>query len=528
MEQNKQNLLSISNLSIGFSNRKENNCVVHGISFDIQQGEILGIVGESGSGKSVTALSMVGLLSETGKILGGTIDFAGMDLASANEEALRKIRGNDISYVFQEPMTSLNPVLNIETQLEEVLLVHSSLNKEERKRRMYEMLTEVELKHPEELLKKYPHQLSGGMRQRVMIAMAMLNQPKLLIADEPTTALDVTIQAKILKLLKKLNEESNTTIILISHDLSVIQNICDHVLVMYQGRIIEQGSTGEIFKRPQKEYTKNLLEAALLLHTVDSDIPKEPAKQNVSSEVMLQVQGYHVYYKKPREHIFGKQQKTEVVKGVGFSVYKGEIFGIVGESGCGKSTLAKAIAGLITDTTGTLMKNCHQLQMVFQDPYSSLNPSKTIGWLLQEPLRLSKQGTEKQQKEKVLHMLKRVGLSDEYVDRYPSGLSGGQRQRVAIAMALIQNHELVLLDEPVSALDVTVQEQILKLLLDLRKEYGLTYLFISHDMGVIKKICDRVGVMYQGEMIELEETRELFQNPKEAYTKKLLDAVLLS
>lgn len=521
-------LLSVKNLEIGFGLKKQATPVVHKISFDIMEGEIIGIVGESGSGKSVSALSLVGLLAAEGRVLNGDICFDGRMLNQMSEKELQKIRGNEISYVFQEPMSSLNPVLTIGYQMEEMLLLHEKLEKENRKKRILTMFEEVGLRDGESLLEKYPHQLSGGMRQRVMIAMAMICRPRLLIADEPTTALDVTIQAKVLKLLKRLNQEYHTTIILISHDLAVIKSICNRVFVMYQGDIVERGTIQDIFTNPQKEYTKRLLEASLLVHTLEEQKLKEKyeSASKQKDSISLNVEDLHVCYEEKREKLFGKRKQKEVVHGVSFTMSRGEILGIVGESGCGKSTMAKAIAGLNKNITGSVKLTCNHPQMVFQDPYSSLNPTKKIGWLLEEPLKLSKKFTSDERKEKVDKMLERVGLSKEYADRYPSNLSGGQRQRVAIAMAIILKKEFIILDEPVSALDVTVQEQILKLLLDLRQEYGLTYLFISHDMGVIQKICDRVGVMYQGKLIELSKTKELFEKPQEEYTKKLLSAVL--
>lgn len=543
MEVNDKSLLSVKELEISFPTIQGRKAVAHRISFDVKVGEIVGIVGESGSGKSVTALSILSLLSAEGCVTHGTIDLEGRILTALSEKELEKIRGKEISYVFQEPMTSLNPVLTIGNQLEEMLLLHEILSKEERRQRILSMLEEVELHDGIQLLEMYPHQLSGGMRQRVMIAMAMICKPRLLIADEPTTALDVTVQIKILELLRKFNREYHTTIILISHDLSVIRSVCNKVMVMYEGNIVEQGFVREIFAKPKHEYTKKLLKAALLVHgqqelTGSNSRKLEAGVRDLSNSeqdveafslhnpLALVVKDLQVCYEDKRKHLFGKKNWKEVVDGVTFSVKRGEILGIVGESGCGKSTMAKAIAGLIKHTTGTIEMACRQPQMVFQDPYSSLNPAKKIGWLLEEPLLLSKKLSKNDRRLKVEEMLTKVGLSKDYANRYPVNLSGGQRQRVAIAMATIQNQEFIVLDEPVSALDVTVQEQILELLLQLRKEYNLTYLFISHDMGVIQKVCDRVGVMYQGRLIELKKTEELFLSPTEEYTKKLLGAVL--
>ena len=516
-------LLSIHSLSLGFKKDNGFQEVVHGIDFDVFEGEILGIVGESGSGKSVTALSILKLLAASGKILNGNIQFDGNEITELSEKQLQKIRGSQISYVFQEPMTSLNSVLTIGKQLEEMLLLHEDMDKEKRQERMVEALEEVGLQQVRELLHAYPHQLSGGMRQRVMIAMAMICRPRLLIADEPTTALDITVQAKVLDLLKELNQKHGTTILLISHDLFVIRSICSRVIVMRQGDIVEQGNVDFIYESPNADYTKQLLEASLHLHSIKED-DKSLKKSEEDRKPVLSVKQLSVCYPNRKERLFAKTTKKEVVKKVSFDLYQGEIFGIVGESGCGKSTLVKAIAGLNPMVTGVIDSYKIRPQMVFQDPYSSLNPSKTIGWLLEEPLRLTKTFTKEQRKQLVLEMLQKIGLGEQYFNRLPSDLSGGQRQRVAIGMAVITNPALVILDEPVSSLDVTVQEQILDLLLQLRNEYQLSYLFISHDMGVIRKLCDRVAVMYAGEIIELDDCETVFCQPQKEYTKQLIQA----
>lgn len=513
-------LLSIEHLSIGFENNGDFTSAVEDISFSVSEGEILGIVGESGSGKSVTALSILRLLAKEGKILKGCISFGGKDILSMKEEEMQKLRGSSISMVFQEPMTSLNPVQTIGMQLEEVLLLHENLNNEERKQRIIEMLQEVGLLERETLLKKYPHELSGGMRQRIMLAMAMLCNPKLLIADEPTTALDVTIQAKILQLLKKINEQHGTTILLISHNLGVIRSICNRGIVMHQGEIEEAGTIEDLFLRPQKEYTKTLLQA------VSKEVVRKENNSVKRKEPILSVTNLQVFYEQKKEKLFSKKEWKEVVKGVSFTMRRGEILGIVGESGCGKSSLVKAIANLQHHVKGKIELYTSRPQMVFQDPYSSLNPAKKIGWLLEEPLRLHKNISKSERKNRVKEMLNKVGLSPEYVDRYPSDLSGGQRQRIAIALAVIMKHEFIILDEPVSALDVTIQAQILALLMELQQEFSLSYLFISHDMSVIQKICDNVLVMYEGNIVEMGETKEIFDHPQHEYTKKLLSAVL--
>ncbi len=532
MENKKTPLLQIKDMSISFfqgKDRKDGIKAVKGISFDVMEGEIVGIVGESGSGKSVTSLSIMGLLAANGAITGGSVFFDGKEITHFTDKQYQNIRGKEMSMVFQEPMTSLNPVLTIGYQVEEMLLLHTEMTKKEREEAMIQILTEAGLPDAAGLLSKYPHELSGGMRQRVMIAMAMILKPKLLIADEPTTALDVTIQAKILSLLKKMNETYGTTIILISHDLGVIKSICSRAVVMYQGEIVEEQDTASLFANPQKEYTKKLLSAASGTAAIETEFTKEEGQTltaaAIETEEILTVKDLRVYYEEKKKRIFEKRKKKEAVKGVSFQLYEGEILGIVGESGCGKSSLAKALVNLQKEVEGSIHTSVKQPQMVFQDPYGSLNPSKKIGWLLEEPLRLKKVAKEERVK-KVEKILKDVGLPTEYADRYPNELSGGQRQRIAIALAVILNQKLIVLDEPVSALDVTVQAQILELLLRLRKEYRLSYVFISHDLSVVRKLCDRVLVMYDGHIVESGDTTTIYQTPQHPYTKKLLAAVL--
>lgn len=550
-------LLELNKVSVGFAEHGSIREVTHEVSLKVNRGEIIGIVGESGSGKSVSMLAALGLLAKNGRILTGNVCFYNkkdseqyIELSAMTEHELCQVRGDEISMIFQEPMTSLNPLMTIGRQVEEMLVLHSDCPKEERRERVLTMLSEAELKDTESLYGKYPHQLSGGMRQRVMIAMAMLMQPKLLIADEPTTALDVTIQAKILALLKKFRDKYGTAIILISHDLGVIRSICSRAAVMCGGRIVEQGETEQLFSHPQEEYTKQLLHAATGKNLIPlrelADAAYDTAEAN--RRVLLHLENFSAAYleDKPKhkkasgntertagEKLSGRlhqflsgKQKRQVVEQVSFDIYEGEIVGIVGESGCGKSTLTKAIAGLNALTEGTMELYCEQPQMVFQDPFGSLNPSKTIGWLLEEPLRLHKLGSRQEQRSAACGMLEKVGLPAEYYDRYPGTLSGGQRQRIAIAMAIMLKRKLILLDEPVSALDVTVQEQILTLLLKLQQEFGLSYLFISHDMNVVSRICDRVLVMYNGRIVESGRTREIFEAPKHEYTKHLLKARL--
>lgn len=498
--------LEIRNLSVGFTKKGRKQKVIDNLSFSMNEGEILGIVGESGSGKTITALTIMDLLSSEAEILGGEIFFMGKNILALNEEEKRKLKGAYISMIFQEPMTSLNPLMKIGTQIEEMLKIHTDLNSKEREKYTIDALYEVELENPENLYNKYPHQLSGGMRQRVMIAMAAICHPKLMIADEPTTALDVQVQAQILKLLKRINKEHGTAIMLISHDLSVIKSVCSRGMVFKEGLLIETGSVHDLFYHPEKEYTKQLIGAALPKNLeYEENLDNETGMLETyavnncekvkKDEKELELKNVSVWYEERKNIILGKSIKKYAVKDISFYVKEGEVLGIVGRSGCGKSTISKVITGLIKDYDGEIYIKHNRPQMVFQDPYGSLNPSKKISWILEEPLRLMGKYTKEERKEKVMRMLKQVGLSEKYGDRYPSQLSGGQRQRVCIGAALISNPKLVVLDEPVSALDVTVQAQILELLKELKEVFKLSYIFISHDLSVIEKMCDRVYKM---------------------------------
>ncbi|SFR58013.1 dipeptide ABC transporter ATP-binding protein [Anaeromicropila populeti] len=527
MQEAEKTLLKVEHLQIGFRERKKMNVVVKDVSFSVKEGEILGIVGESGSGKSMTALSILGLLSKEAKLVNGNIIFEDKELYHCTKKEFCKIRGNDISMIFQEPMTSLNPVMKIGSQIEEMLLLHSSINETERKQKVLDILEEAGLQNSELLIGKYPHQLSGGMRQRVMIAMAMVMKPKLLIADEPTTALDVTVQEQILKLIQRFNKEYKTAVIFISHDLGIIKNLCHRAIVMCNGFIEEEGSIQKIFENPESEYTKKLLSAVPGRDRINQFEQQEDEIQAASiteQKQALEVKQLNGFYLE-QKNLFGQNAKKKILDNISFSVAQGEIVGIVGESGCGKSTLAKAVLGLLEQTEGTIHTFGERPAMVFQDPFSSLNPTKKIKWLMEEPLKLKGGFSKQQRQQKIMEMLKEVGLEEEHMNRYVSELSGGQRQRVSIACALITNSRLVVLDEPVSALDVTIQAQILKLLLKLRKTFDLSYVFISHDLNVVYQMCDRICVMYQGKMIEIAERQELFENPKEEYTRKLLSAI---
>jgi ABC-type glutathione transport system ATPase component len=506
-------MLNVKDLRIGFAEQE----VVHGISFQAHAGEIIGIIGESGSGKSISALSLAGLSKESAWCKGEII-YKDVDLNTLDEKKRRTYKGNEISMIFQEPLTSLNPVLRIGRQIEEPLLLHTTLNREERRARVLEVMESVGLPEPETLLNKYPHELSGGMRQRAMIAMAMICEPSLLIADEPTTALDVTLQGQILELLKKLVKERQMACLFISHNMSIVRNFCDRVYVMHEGTLVEQGTPEEIFRAPQEAYTKRLISS------IPNGIPRTD-RVDEDARTVLEVTDFSVYYKQKKKHFYEESRLEEIVKSVSFSVRQGEMVGLVGRSGCGKSTLSKGILGLQRYTKGTVtyikdgtpintLENGRRsggyLQMVFQDPYSSLNPAKRIGWILAEPLRVQHLELNREAREaRVADILTDVGLSPELAERFPGELSGGQRQRVCIALALIQGAQFIIADEPVSALDVTVQKQILDLLKELQARTGISCLFISHDMALVRQMCHRVLKMEDGKITEVTDVTQI-------------------
>ena len=510
-------MLEVKNLNIEFHDHSMPETVVYDFDLEMDEGEIVGIVGESGSGKTMSALAICGLLSRRDMEKRGEILFEGKELLTCSRHEMRQLQGDDISIIFQEPMTSLNPVQKIGWQVEEALRIHTDLNKEERYERAIWALTEAELPNPEKVYEQYPHELSGGMRQRVMIAAAIVCRPRILIADEPTTALDVTIQAEIIKLLQKLNREYKTAILFISHDLSLVRKLCQRVMVMQNGYVVEQGPVEDIFCRPEKEYTKRLIASI-----PDCD-GKKVEKDFSEEEVVLAVQDIHVSYFSYKG-VFGEKQEQKVLKGVDFTLHKGEVLGLVGESGCGKSTLAKVIVGLNHQFTGNVSCEKGSVQMVFQDPYSSLNPMKTIGWILEEPLKLKGGYSKEERRQKVLQMLDKVGLEPEIAGRYPRQLSGGQRQRVGIGLALMSEPKVLVADEPVSALDVTIQAQILELLQKLKEEMGLAILFISHDLRVVYQLCDNVIIMENGEIVERGTPGTLYTEYKHPYTGQLLEA----
>ncbi|QIE59970.1 ABC transporter ATP-binding protein [Rasiella rasia] len=555
-----EKLLEIQNLSISFGNKKKKTEVVHEISLEILSNEIVGIVGESGSGKSVTSLAVMGLLPKKTSNLSGNIIFQGENLLTIKEKEFQKLRGNAISMIFQEPMSALNPSLQCGFQVAEILKQHTTLSTSEVKKETLQLFEKVKLPRPNEIYNSYPHQISGGQMQRVMIAMAIACKPKLLIADEPTTALDVTVQKEILELLKELQKDTGMSMIFISHDLSLVSEIADRVVVMYKGSIVETGSVYQIFKQPKAQYTKALLNSRPSLRTRLETLPTIASladKSFVAKEVTPQQRALkhkNLYTKEPlltvknvsKEYysnagIFQKKRTVKAVNQVSFSVFPGETLGLVGESGCGKSTLGKTILQLERATKGSIYyrgkdltslskKDVRHLrkeiQLIFQDPYSSLNPRILIGEALMEPMEVHNiESSPKKRKQRVLALLTKVGLDETYFSRYPHELSGGQRQRVGIARTIAMEPKLVICDESVSALDISVQAQVLNLLNELKDAFGFTYIFISHDLAVVKFMADQLLVMNQGKIEELGDADEIYANPTKAYTKKLIDAI---
>ncbi len=511
-------MLEVTDLHIEIEDSIIPETVVYDFDISVSAGEIVGIVGESGSGKSMSAHAIAGLLSRRDMKKRGSIMFEGEELLSIERSRLRKIQGDDIAVVFQEPMTSLDPVKTIGYQVEEALRIHRDLSDEELKKRAIAMLRDVELDDAESIYDKYPHELSGGMRQRVMIAAALICEPKLLIADEPTTALDVTIQAQIIELLKKINRERGTAILFISHDLSVIRFLCSRVVVMNKGRIVESGPVESVFNNPQEEYTKNLIGAIPKFEKLTDGAVTDPPRP------ILEVKGVSCRYKKQTDFFLPGTKQKLVVKDASFTMYEGEIIGLVGESGSGKTTLGKTILGMLDDTEGTITHYSKMPQMIFQDPYGSLNPTRSVGWILEEPLRINTDLSPEERHKKAVAMLSLVGFDESYLKRKPRALSGGQRQRVCIALALMLEPKLIIADEPVSALDVTVQEQVINLLIKLNRELGIAILFISHDLKVVYELCSRILVMKDGRIVDQGTDEQIYNDPKDPYTKQLLSS----
>lgn len=554
-------LLQIQNLVISFSRENSWTDVIKNISFELHKNEIIGIVGESGSGKSVSSLAVLGLLpNKISRISNGQILYNGDDLTQKSSKDFRKIRGREISMIFQEPMSSLNPSLKCGYQVEEILFEHTNLSKKEVKVEVLSLFEKVKLPNPEKIYNSYPHQISGGQKQRVMIAMAIACKPKILFADEPTTALDVTVQKEIIKLLKELQQETQMSIVFISHDLALVSEIADRVLVMYKGEIVEQGPTAEIFRNPQQTYTKALIAsrpslderlkrlptiADFLNDTTPTEIitPEERTKRLerlYAQPPILEVKNIEKnYYSKIG--ILGKKSVFQALHDISFKVYEGETKGLVGESGSGKSTIGNAILQLDKATKGQIFykgtditalsekefKNFRkEIQIIFQDPYSSLNPKMKVGEAIMEPMQVHNlYKNNKERKHKALEILERVGLSEEHFNRYPHEFSGGQRQRIGIARTIALQPKLIVCDESVSALDISVQAQVLNLLNELKENFGFTYIFISHDLAVVKYMSDKILVLNKGHLEEETEADELYRNPKTEYSRKLIDAI---
>ncbi|NQY66909.1 MAG: ABC transporter ATP-binding protein [Flavobacteriales bacterium] len=574
-------ILEVKNLSVEFITEEETTLAVNNISFSLNKGETIGIVGESGSGKSVTSLSIMNLVqSPPGFISNGEIIYTSpehgeVDLLQLDKNEIRKFRGNEISMIFQEPMTSLNPVFTCGQQVAEAIMLHQNIAKDRAKAKTIKLFEEVKLPRPEAIYNSYPHQISGGQKQRVMIAMAMSCEPSILIADEPTTALDVTVQKTILDLMQDIEFKYNKSIIFITHDLGVIAELADKIIVMYKGCIVEQGNVWKIFSDPQHPYTKSLLSCRPSLRNnlsrlptisnfmqfdekgnmveikksvkdtkrafrVNEDEREERLKKMYEQEPVMRVENVSTYFKGPK-NLFKKAPTIKAVDDVSFEIYPGETLGLVGESGCGKTTLGRTLLKLIELTHGKIIYRGQdinkisktelrhlrkKIQIIFQDPYSSLNPRALIGDAILEPMKVHNIGKDdEERKAKVFELLKKVNLKESHYYRYPHEFSGGQRQRICIARALALKPEFIICDESVSALDVSVQAQVLNLLNDLQEEFNFTYIFISHDLSVVKFMSDRIIVMNQGKIEEIGDSREIYANPKSEYTKKLIQAI---
>jgi peptide/nickel transport system ATP-binding protein len=578
----RQRLLEVKNLVTEFHSQDEIIRAVNGISFTLHKGETLGIVGESGTGKSVTALSIMRLVKcppckiSQGEIIYHSSNSGSVDLLKLSEEEIRLFRGKDIAMVFQEPMTSLNPVYSCGEQVMEAILLHQKCSHKSAKQKTIALFKEVQLPRPDMIFNSYPHQLSGGQKQRVMIAMAISCNPSILVADEPTTALDVTVQDTILKLLQKLQKERGMSILFITHDLGVISELADRVLVMYKGKIVEEGTTWKIFANPQHPYTKGLLAcrpplskryhwlptiADFMITREDGTLTQSPfsieqvtAKLLVSSidrknrhkdiysgEPILRINNLKTFFPVHTGLFGSSKQFVKAVDDVSFDVYPGETLGLVGESGCGKTTLGRTILRLIEPTGGEIFYKGQNLrtlsagemrslrkhmQIIFQDPYSSLNPRMTVGEALMEPMQVHKLYENNTiRREKAIELLHKVNMTEEHFYRYPHEFSGGQRQRICIARALALSPEFIICDESVSALDVSIQAQVLNLLRKLQKELKFTYIFISHDLSVVKFMSDRMAVMQEGKIVEMGDADEIYNNPKTEYTKKLIHSI---
>ncbi|WP_431108240.1 ABC transporter ATP-binding protein [Winogradskyella poriferorum] len=557
----KQNLLKVTNLSISLSNNGEEKKLINSISFHINSNEILAVVGESGSGKSISSLCLMGLLPKAVlKTTSGSIFYKNQDLTKISETEFQNIRGKKIAMIFQEPMSSLNPSMRCGKQVEEILKQHTNLSRFEIKDEILSLFEKVKLPNPKRIYKSYPHEISGGQKQRVMIAMAIACKPEILIADEPTTALDVTVQKEILLLLKEIQKETQMSILFISHDLSLVSELADRVMVMYKGEIVEQGITSSIFNQPEHSYTKALINARpstdyrlKKLPTI-SDFMEGDINQSIISEDHRIAHHKRLYGQDPllevidvekvylsKKGLFSKDIEFKAVDGVSFKVYPGETIGLVGESGCGKSTLGNAILQLDKATSGVikykgqnitnlskaeLRELRKDIQIIFQDPFASLNPRMTVGKAIMEPMKVHNIGNSfEDRKERVLDILTKVGLEASSFYKYPHEFSGGQRQRVGIARTIALQPQLIVCDESVSALDISVQAQVLNLLNELKSQFGFTYIFISHDLAVVKYMADQLLVMNKGKIEEIGDADKIYASPEKEYTKKLIHAI---
>ncbi|TXI05199.1 MAG: ABC transporter ATP-binding protein [Rhizobium sp.] len=550
-------ILSVENLTTSFLVDGAWKPVVRNVSFSVAPGETVAIVGESGSGKSVTSLSIMRLLQSDTSRIEGRIMLGGRDLLSLPEHEMRKVRGNDVSMIFQEPMTSLNPLFTIGDQISEALLCHSDISAADAKAETIRLLEKVRIPSAASRFDEYPHRFSGGMRQRAMIAMALASKPRLLIADEPTTALDVTIQGQILDLIKMLQEEEGTSVLFITHDMGVVAEIADRTVVMFRGEQVETGATADIFHRGRHPYTRALLSAVPVLGSMkayerplrfpvvntatgESDMPVEVPNTVAKERPVLQVKNLTRRFD-IHSGLFGSLKgRVHAVENVSFDLFAGETLSLVGESGCGKSTTGRAIMRLIEPQSGSVIVDGRDVlsldkremremrksvQMIFQDPFASLNPRMTVGQAVAEPYLEHRMGTASQAKEVVADMLRKVGLTPDMAKRYPHEFSGGQRQRICIARALVLQPKVIVADESVSALDVSIKAQVINLMLDLQQSLNLSFLFISHDMAVVERVSHRVAVMYLGEIVEIGPRAEVFGNPQHDYTKRLMAAV---